>query len=161
MEKDNTLPIAVMLWGELYTDARDVYRNAPNEPRISEQGFKGRIRKRFKLVGYLTPDFIEHALFTGTLGYEGGGGIYVARQKSTGLLYYGISQCPEERIESHLLYYSRRKYRLHVAMADAGPDDFTFEIIFQGDILRANLRMIERALILSAGSLWPNGFNER
>lgn len=154
-------PFAIMFWGQIFTNPIDIYHNSPIPPEISEQGFIGRIRKRLKVVGYLTEEFVLHALYTGTSGYEGGGGVYFGRQKSTGFVYYGISDCPEERIGSHFSYYTRRRSRLHIAMAEAGPSDFQFSIMFQGNILRADLMRIERALIELENTRWPNGFNDR
>ncbi|MEQ9693105.1 GIY-YIG nuclease family protein [Shimia sp. SDUM112013] len=110
-------------------------------------------------MGKLTVDCILRALLSNTLNYEGGGGLYFFKQISAGLKYFGRSDCPEERIESHLRYYLKSKGRLHLEMAKYGLDDFECDVIFQGDILRSDLRKIEKALIRSENTIWPNGLN--
>ncbi|WP_367575561.1 GIY-YIG nuclease family protein [Aliisedimentitalea sp. MJ-SS2] len=151
--------ICHFLWGKFFTDLSDVYCSSPHKPAVSEQGFKGRVRKRNLVMGYVSQDCLLRALLSTRLRYEGGGGIYLIRQKSTGLKYYGRSDCPTERIRSHMKHFHGGACRLQREMQKAGLDDFEFVILFQGDVTREHLCLIERALIWYEDTIWPNGLN--
>lgn len=146
-------------WGVECRTLPDVYNAAPFKPTVAVGGFIRRLRQRVRFLGYVEPHWIEYALRAPLHNYDGGGAVYQLTQLSTGRKYIGITDDPEAREDAHLRNYHAGRTRLQREILRQGPGDFVFEIIVSGDFSRSTLKRIERALIASENTIWPNGLN--
>lgn len=87
--------------------------------------------------------------------------VYKITNKVNGMLYIGItSKSIDERWRSHQNWTRWKKpYGLHLAIREFGVDNFTIEHIASAKNF-ADLRQLEKQVILQYNSLSPNGYNK-
>lgn len=151
----------IWCWGMPHASINELYDNAPFQSPIKPRSFERRLIARLDVTGALTQASIARAYADRERAYEGGGAVYEINQLSTGMRYVGITSHPEHRKRSHFGCPPSCNSLLAREMRRCGRRDFRFRIIVKGDIKRADLRRIERALIESEDTFWPNGFNAR
>lgn len=153
------IDLSVPYWGHQCRTYADVYNAAPFKPAVTLGGFIRRLRQRASFTGKVEPSWVERALKEPKHKYNGGGAVYEIIQLSTGRKYIGITDDPEARRKLHFREDVSRRTRLQKEIAKAGKDDFEFRIVFSCDCPRHVLKRVERALIISEDTVWPNGLN--
>lgn len=145
--------------GSVYHDHRSLYRAAQSKPRMQINGFRSRLIRYHMLWGALDDAAVEHCLFDGSHKFDIGGILYEIRQQSTGLLYFGITDCLILRLRAHVTYSSRSTAYLHQQIKAFGARDFSVREVARMRCRRKNLLEMERAMIMHHNTVWPNGLN--
>jgi len=156
-----TISFPIVCWGKCFQSIQDLFAQAPYSSPIKPRSFERRLLARLDVIGELTEDFVERAFADREGQFEPGGAVYEILQLSTGLKYFGITSDPVHRKNSHFGCPPSSRSLITRAIRQHGAHDFRFRVLVAGDILRADLRRIERALILAEDTYWPNGFNAR
>jgi len=94
-----------------------------------------------------------------THNFDIGGVIYKIIQRSSGRIYFGITDCAELRLPSHFKHRNEPTARLHQEIMSNGVEDFIASEIARLKCSRKTLREIERALIRMHNTIWPGGLN--
>lgn len=149
----------IHVYGKLYLDWRSLYSDAPRRTPMSRQGFKGRIVRYYRLWGALDEEAVEHCLFDPHHKFDIGGVVYRIKCSITGLAYYGISDSPDVRVDSHSKARSCSSIKLYQHIERFGWKNMDVEEVTRLKCTRENLLKIERALINLDDTLWPNGLN--
>jgi hypothetical protein len=111
------------------------------------------------LWGALDDAAVEHCLYDRSHKFDIGGILYEIRQQSTGLLYYGITDCLILRLRVHIAYSTRSTFYLHQQIKTFGASDFFVRHVTKMRCKKANLLEIEHAMIVCHNTAWPNGMN--
>lgn len=145
--------------GNLYHDHRSLYQAAQSKPRMQLSGFRSRLIRYHMLWGALDDAAVEHCLYDSSHKFDIGGILYEIRQQSTGLLYYGITDCLILRLRAHILYSNRSTAFLHQQITAFGIRDFFVREVARMRCSRDDLLEMERAMIVHRDTVWPNGLN--
>jgi hypothetical protein len=144
--------------GLCFSDYRLLYRASPRKPSVTIGGFRSRLIRYYRLWGDLDEVAVEHCLFDRNHKFDIGGIVYMIRQQSTGLRYYGITDSLLCRMRAHVNYSTNSNAHLHRQIKTCGIVDFdVHEVAKVYD--RRTLLDLERHLILSRNTLWPCGLN--
>ena len=149
----------IFAYGKLYLDWLPLYLDAPRKTPMSRGGFRGRIIRYYRLWGALDQKAVEYCFFDPHHRFDIGGVIYRITCEVTGLMYYGISDNPDVRIDTHSKGKAGSTIRLYQHIEKYGWQNMAVEEVARLKCTRAHLLKIERALIKLDDTPWPNGLN--